>query len=542
MLFGQDDTLLISDFGIALVVPPTSQLQRTQGIIGTWAYMAPEQFRGKPCFASDQYALGIVVYEWVCGQRPFQGTPFEVQSQHVHASPPSLQQRVSGLPLALEQVVMKALEKDPKDRFESIQAFAAALEEALQPNLSPLATSSGTGKTVDKQVQAQGFIGSLDQLTPSMISTAPLSSPPSPLHRGIVEAPKDFHGNAEKLAKELERAVVPASPEMPQNQPRRISRRVALVAIGLVGATAVGIATGGFVWFSRGKSTPPKSAEKENWAPTGKLPSARMNFPVTVLLTGMVLVEGGQRPGDGYYSEGELFNPKTGIWTSTQGKLSRGRTGHTATLLLDGTVLVAGDYAGDVPDAFLTETELYNPATDQWTTLLKGNMNTGRTAPIAIQLGSGEVLIVGGWNGGSPLNSAEIYNYNTTKNWSRLPNMSIGRVNPRCILLLDGRVLVVGGDGVSSPIADAEIYQHDPDPKRRLWTQARSMIVPRSGFASVRLPTGEVLVAGGNHPGSTPLAELYNPTTNSWSGTKMNMPRKRSGVSLVFALNKYTFP
>src|SRR5207253_11229950 len=73
MLIGRRNEVLLSDFGIALLAQ-SSRLQSTQEVVGTAFYMSPEQLQGKPRFASDQYSLGIVAYEWLCGTRPFQGT------------------------------------------------------------------------------------------------------------------------------------------------------------------------------------------------------------------------------------------------------------------------------------------------------------------------------------------------------------------------------------------------------------------------------------------------------------------------------------
>lgn len=97
--------------------------------------MAPEQLQGKPRRASDQYALGIVVYEWLCGDRPFHGSFTEVYSQHMFVPPPSLRKKLLDFPPAVEEVVMTALAKDPKERFATIQAFAIALEQACQAGL-----------------------------------------------------------------------------------------------------------------------------------------------------------------------------------------------------------------------------------------------------------------------------------------------------------------------------------------------------------------------------------------------------------------------
>jgi serine/threonine protein kinase len=131
MLIGDQNEILLSDFGIALLTQ-TSQEQKTQELIGTASYMSPEQIRGKPQPASDQYALGIVVYEWLCGTSPFQGSFLEVCSQHTMAAPPPLRQRVPTISQEVEQVVTRALAKDPKERFSTIQGFATALAEAVE--------------------------------------------------------------------------------------------------------------------------------------------------------------------------------------------------------------------------------------------------------------------------------------------------------------------------------------------------------------------------------------------------------------------------
>jgi NACHT domain len=92
--------------------------------------MAPEQIQGKPCPASDQYALAVVVYEWLCGEPPFRGSLFEVYSQHLHQPPPGFGECVPHLPPIVEDAVLGALAKDPHQRFISVQDFATVLEQA----------------------------------------------------------------------------------------------------------------------------------------------------------------------------------------------------------------------------------------------------------------------------------------------------------------------------------------------------------------------------------------------------------------------------
>lgn len=129
MLIGRTQEIVLSDFGIALVAQ-SSHYQQTQNVAGTLAYMAPEQIQAHPRPASDQYSLGIVVYEWLGGQRPFQGTMTEIAIKHATATPPPLRFLVPDLPPAVEQVVLTALQKDPHSRFPTMLAFVQALEQA----------------------------------------------------------------------------------------------------------------------------------------------------------------------------------------------------------------------------------------------------------------------------------------------------------------------------------------------------------------------------------------------------------------------------
>src|SRR2546426_9710203 len=115
MLVGRRNEILLTDFGIALVAQSSrySGSQGIQNMAGTIAYMAPEQIQSLACPNSDQYSLGIVVYEWLCGTRPFQGSFAEIAVKHTLALPPSLLEKIPDLPPAVEEEVKKALAKDP---------------------------------------------------------------------------------------------------------------------------------------------------------------------------------------------------------------------------------------------------------------------------------------------------------------------------------------------------------------------------------------------------------------------------------------------
>src|SRR5262249_2322053 len=103
MLLGRREGGLLSEFGLAALAH-SSPSRSIQEAIGTLSYMAPEQIEGHPRAASDQYALGVVVYEWLCGARPFEGSVSEVMVQHLSVSPPQLRERVPTISLEVEQV------------------------------------------------------------------------------------------------------------------------------------------------------------------------------------------------------------------------------------------------------------------------------------------------------------------------------------------------------------------------------------------------------------------------------------------------------
>ena len=137
ILLGIDNEILICDFGIARFIQNT----RTHVIsvadedwAGTVIYMAPERFDGLASPATDQYALGIMLYEWLTGKYPFYGTKAEIIRQQIHTPPPSLRATAPDISTAIEQAVLKALSKNPDARFKNVRELFLALEEARHPS------------------------------------------------------------------------------------------------------------------------------------------------------------------------------------------------------------------------------------------------------------------------------------------------------------------------------------------------------------------------------------------------------------------------
>ena len=146
--------LLLSDFGIAKLTSATASA--SQSIRGTPTYMAPEQWDGHPVPASDQYALAIMVYELLVGRPPFVGNPGQVMRQHYMTPPPAPSSLNGSLSPAIDAVLVRALSKDPEERFPSVRAFARAFQEAVHSDgelhatlaISKAEAQSGTTRTL----------------------------------------------------------------------------------------------------------------------------------------------------------------------------------------------------------------------------------------------------------------------------------------------------------------------------------------------------------------------------------------------------------
>jgi|APSaa5957512622_1039677.scaffolds.fasta_scaffold08944_2 eukaryotic-like serine/threonine-protein kinase len=147
---------MLSDFGVAKVLhdEETMDLTGTGVGIGTPAYMAPEQGLGKPVDArTDIYALGIVFYELVTGRKPYSAdTPMAVLHKQLSEPLPRPSKAVPDLPLRVEQILLKALAKDPGHRYQTMGTFALALEEVAQGNLKTEKETPKEEKTPKKSL------------------------------------------------------------------------------------------------------------------------------------------------------------------------------------------------------------------------------------------------------------------------------------------------------------------------------------------------------------------------------------------------------
>ncbi|CAF1140521.1 unnamed protein product [Adineta ricciae] len=185
-------------------------------------------------------------------------------------------------------------------------------------------------------------------------------------------------------------------------------------------------------------------------------------------------------------------------WTRT-GNMSVARYVHAAAILSDGKILVTGGRNGN---SYLNSAELYDPSTGNWT--ITANMNVARGYHTASTLSNGKVLVTGG-DGGPSLNSAELYDP-STGNWTITGNMNVARQHHTASILSDGKILVTGGRDGGPSLNSAELY----DPSTGNWTITANMNVARQHHTASILSDGKILVTGGQGSGSClNSAELY---------------------------------
>ncbi len=207
------------------------------------------------------------------------------------------------------------------------------------------------------------------------------------------------------------------------------------------------------------------------------------------------------------------------------GTLNVARTGFTTTLLPSGKVLVAGGDVDGAGNTVYASAELYDPATDTWS--LTGSMTAARGWHSAILLSSGKVLVVGGLDNGNDLSSCELFDP-TTGTWSTTGSLVTARSGANMVLLSDGKALIAGGHNGAAPnetLSSAELY----DPTTGTWSTTGDMTMARRTNSMNLLPNGKVLVAGGTIKYTTTVfdsAELYDPVSGTWTATgSMNTAR-----------------
>jgi len=307
------------------------------------------------------------------------------------------------------------------------------------------------------------------------------------------------------------------------------SSRVAQVSLAaMAGGTARPSLLAPTASVSPTASPCPAPPQSGTFGPTGSMISARAGHTATLLADGRVLLAGGT-DGNKVLASAELYDPKTCTFGAT-GSMTTPRIRHTATLLSDGRVLIAGGADGN-GNEISSSAELYDPSTGTFSST--GSMLVSRERYTATLLADGRVLFAGGdlVHGSTYLSSAELYDENT-RTFVTTGSMETAREGQTATLLADGRVLMAGGQsqhGYLGDLSTAELY----DARTGAFSPTGSMTTFRSSHTATLLADGRVLIAGGERaqPGGADdlsSAELYDPKTAEFTATG-SMPESISG-------------
>lgn len=275
----------------------------------------------------------------------------------------------------------------------------------------------------------------------------------------------------------------------------------------------------------------------EGISETTKMSANRAAHTATLLTNGKILIAGGFAGRDTSLSSTEIFDPQKNSFSSAA-EMKVARLSHTATLLPNGKVLIAGGFNGN----YLDSAEIYDAKTNKFSPA--GKMTMPRSEHIAVLLKDGKVLIAGGvGTGWTFLVDAEIYDP-TTNTFTKTGKMSTARESHTATLLKDGKVLITGGhQGRRSAI---EIYSSTEifNPSDGTFTAAASLTVKRHKHAAVLLDDGQVLIVGGSDErdagGKYTTAEMYDPKKNNFAKIgDMNLSRyKFQGTTILLPNGK----
>lgn len=565
MLVDVNSTVFLADFGVthvydksvnAFTVVDSGTLTTTGQIVGTPLYMAPEQIRGEPVKpATDVYALGVVLYQLVTGSLPFQGdTALGIAVQHILEAPRPPHLLRANLPPAAEAVVLRAMAKEPAERFPSAGILAQAFAEAIEgadaaddlPNEPDEMTASAEEDLlprVDPHFEAATTLPTLREPVAERNPApqqAPTIPPPAPrvdwratqspelnyqqptTHRGMAgkeSASPSTHqeqsvpsGQPSNVPREPHAAVKSGAGQvarLPTKQSTRTapsitSRHLAFTALSSL--VTLALVLGAVVVLNqRGCSV--------GCATT---PISHVRLPVSNTVT--------------------TTSTPRGItaWSTLAANLNTARLG-LGVVSVDTTLYAIGGKGGQA----LGNVETYTPGADgTWTTVTSSTMQTPRYK-FAVAEVNGTIYVMGGKSSGNEvLSTVEAYTTATQK-WSShdpvtqtpIPTMPTGVWRTSAVAFGD-KIYVFGGltnatDGIGYS-DQVQIY----DPHTNTWSYGAKMHTARAAMAVVVGQDQRIYVIGGeNTSGALTTVEVYSPTTNTWTSSIPQLPSPRTRLA-----------
>lgn len=525
---------LLADFGIAkLLGEGAAKLTTTGRVLGTAAYMAPEQALGRQVDArADLYAAGVVCYELLTGRVPFEAdTPASVLMQHVAAPVPPPRQLNPQIPAGVEAALLRALAKDPADRYQNAEQMRAALRAAAAgvPFTAPTPTASkshdlpvperrprsrlgwlGAGVVIAVLLLALilGSFGTRAGTQPGTIPPEPTpTSPGTPVPPADLVAPPSPvpavpSGPPPVSAPAVEQPAQPAQPT--QGLPRTPS--------------------GGQCPSENRPGTSPGGpgqgqGHQSGWAPIASMQTARHWIGAAAGADGRIYVPGGFQDGRGDLDSVEVYAPSTGRWT-TATPLPAARSYLAVAASRDGRIYAIGGYKSGQA---LSTVAVYDPSAGSWSAAAP--MPTARFGLVAATGPDGRIYAIGGRDASTIFDRVEVYDPDTDR-WTAGASMPTARYGLAAATGIDGRVYAFGGYTNSGPAAATEAYTPGAD----AWTSAAPMPSARGTIAATAGPDGRIYVIGGFSNLQT--VEAYSPRAGTWTSAAP-MPTGRDALAAV---------
>ena len=500
------DHLYLSDFGLVKNLGSMGGPTKTGQFMGTVGYVAPEQIRGKGVDKrTDVYALGCVLFECLTGWQPFRRKDdFATIMAHVNDAPSVVSELRPGVPAAIDDVVARALAKDPDDRFESCDEMGVALRRAA---------GAQTGMTPEPQ-------------------TAP-DAPTAPSSKGSVW----FDAEVEK-------------PSGSRAEPPDVDATEAVWLADAGAATSAGpVDVGGeTVWEDEIAPSPGGPGSPRPPEPAGPgSPSSPRRFPVgarvllgllavgCVVALAAVLLGGGDDDKQAATTPAPVAAPPPNAgpaqgdsaWSAKAPSPSARQ--QVATAVLGGKISLIGGLVGSDTATATAEVESYDPAIDTWNTQTSLPRPLHHAAAVGYR---GELVVIGGWEPeGSNLLASTSRQVLALRDgrWVRLPSLRHPRA-AGAAAVVDDRIVVVGGQADNALVPVTEIF----DGER--WRDAAPLPTPREHLAAAS--DGRFVYAVGGRKRSsdqnTAVLERYDAKADSWTKLR-SMPVATGSMGAAIA-------